>query len=500
MRTFSKSKLMALRQCSKRFWLEIHRPELRADSAATQMRFQAGYAVGDVARKIYDPENFGALIDIDTEGFSGAFARSASLLQTTQPIFEAGFSAGGALAFADVMLPVTRSVPPQWRMVEVKSSTQVKDYHRDDVAVQAYVATKSGVALSSIALACIDSSWTYPGGDDYRGLLRETDLTNEALAREAEVEGWIAQAQHVASLNEEPACAIGPQCDTPFECGFYPYCSRNEPQPEFPVYWLPRISGKLVGELALQGVDDMRYVPDESLNERQQRVKKHTLAGTVYFDAEGAVNDLADYPLPVQFLDFETIQFAVPIWAGTRPYQQIPFQYSLHTVTADGMLMHSEFLGMDGGDPSQALAESLIADCAKCDGAIFAYNAGFEKSRIRELALRFPQYAAELLALNERIVDLLPIARERYYHPSMHGSWSIKAVLPAAVPALKYSDLDGVQDGGMAMEALLEVLHPETLPERRDALRKQLLAYCKLDTYAMVKLWQLFAGRPALEL
>lgn len=500
MRTFSKSKLMELRQCPKRLWLEIHRPDLREDSAAAQMRFQAGYAVGDVARTIYDPEGRGALIDIETEGFSAAFARSQALLQETQPVFEAGFSGGGALAFADVMLPVTGSSPPSWNMVEVKSSTQVKDYHRDDVAVQAYVARKSGVALTSIALACIDSTWTYPGDKDYRGLLKETDLTDEALARGAEVAGWIEHAQEVAALTDEPSVTIGSHCDKPFECGFYNYCSRNEPRPEFPVYWLPRISGSLVAELAEQGVDDLRHVSDDLLNERQRRVKQHTLENTVYFDAQGAAQVLQAYPLPVQFLDFETIHFAVPIWAGTRPYQQIPFQYSLHTVHADGSIKHSEFLGIDGGDPSLALAKSLVADCGQCGGAIFAYNAGFEKSRIREMALRFPHYAAELLALNERIVDLLPIARERFYHPSMHGSWSIKAVLPAAVPALKYSDLDGVQDGGMAMEAFLEALHPETPPERRDALRKQLLAYCKLDTYAMVKLWQLFAGRPDLEL
>lgn len=500
MRTFSKSKLLALRQCPKRLWLEIRHPELRADSASTEARFQAGYAVGDIARTLYDPECLGALIDIDAEGFAQAFARSATLLQTPQPIFEAGFSAGGALVFSDVMLPVGSALPPQWRMVEVKSSTQVKDYHRDDVAVQYFVARAAGVSLTSIALACIDSSWVYPGGGDYRGLLKEHDLSADAQARQAEVQAWIAQAQEIAEQIQEPAMTIGEHCDIPFECGFYGYCSRHEPQPEYPVYWLPRISRIAVSKLAEEGVDDMRHVPDDLLNARQQRVKRHTLDGSVYFDAAGAAEDLAGFPLPAQFLDFETIQFAVPIWAGTRPYQQIPFQYSMHTLSADGVLEHSEFLGLEGGDPSLSLAQALIADCAQAKGPVFAYNAGFEKSRIRELAERFPQHAEELLAINERMVDLLPIARERYYHPSQRGSWSIKAVLPAAVPELRYSDLDGVQDGGMAMEAFLEALHPQTVAQRKQTLQQQLLAYCKLDTYAMVRLWQVFAGRTDLEL
>ena len=187
MRTFSKSKLLALRQCPKRLWLEIHRPALREDSDATQNSFQIGHQVGDIARSIYDPQGLGVVIDVQREGFDHAFERSVELLQDTQPIFEAGFSAAGALAFADVMLPEEKDGRPVWHMVEVKSSTSVKDYHRDDVAVQAFVAHSAGVALKSISLAHIDSSWTYPGNGDYSGLLKENDLTAEAFSRTEEV-------------------------------------------------------------------------------------------------------------------------------------------------------------------------------------------------------------------------------------------------------------------------------------------------------------------------
>lgn len=498
MRTFSKSKLLALRQCPKRLWLEIHRPDLREDSASTQVSFQIGHQVGDIAQRIYDPEGKGALIDVQTEGFSRAFERSSELLNSTQPIFEAGFSAGGALAFADVMLSEQQDGKQVWRMVEVKSSTSVKDYHRDDVAVQAFVAQSAGVALQSISLAHIDSSWTYPGDGNYRGLLRENDLTAEAFSRTEEVKAWIAQAQLVCASPLEPAVQTGAHCDAPFACGFYDYCSHDVPKAQYPVYWLPYIGAK-AASLAELGVIDLRNVPDDLLNPKQQRVKSHTLANTVYFDAAGAAADLAAHGFPACFLDFETIQFAVPIWKGTRPYQQNTFQFSLHTLSISGQLDHTAFLDLSGGDPSEPFAHALIAACGE-HGPVYVYNAGFETARMNELATRYPRFSAALLAINARVVDLLPIARERYYHPSQQGSWSIKKVLPAVVPELRYDALDGVQDGGMAMEAFLEAIHPNTSGERKNQIEQQLLAYCKLDTYAMVRLWQVFAGRTDLRL
>jgi hypothetical protein len=419
-------------------------------------------------------------------------------LKLDQPIFEAGFSAGGALAFADVMLPEDMDGKQVWRMVEVKSSTSVKDYHRDDVAVQAYVAQTAGVALHSIALAHIDNSWIYPGDDDYSGLLMENDLTEEAFSRSEEVKAWIAQAQSVNAMPSEPLMAIGPHCDKPYSCGFYDYCSRNEPKAQYPLHWLPYFGAK-AQELAIHGVIELADVSDDLLNPRQLRVKTHTLANTVYFDADGAAADLAMYPLPAYFLDFETIQFAVPIWKGTRPYQQNTFQFSLHTLSESGQLEHTEFLDLSDNDPSEAFALDLVANCGT-SGPVNVYNAAFEATRISELAARHPALSDALLAINARMVDLLPIARERYYHPSQQGSWSIKKVLPAVVPELRYDALEGVQDGGGAMEAFLEAIHPETSTERKQQIEQQLLAYCRLDTYAMVRLWQVFAGRTDLKL
>jgi len=495
MQMLSKSKLLAFRQCPKRLWLEVHQPELREDSAATQARFQVGHHVGDIAKHIYDPEGKAAVINVDTEGFDGAFARTARLLtDSRQPVFEAGFKANGALAFVDVMLPEFENGQLVWKMVEVKSSTSVKEYHRDDIAVQAFVVQSAGVKLKSVALAHIDNSWVYPGNEDYRGLLAENDLTSEAFARSEEVKGWIGEAQRIVAQPAEPEIAVGDHCSDPFECGFCKYCNRSNPQPEYPIQWLPHFSSTKRKQLAKQGVNDLRGVPDDLLNEKQYMVKKHTLANTVFFDAAGAASDLAPHGFPAYFLDFETIQFAVPIWKGTRPYQQITFQFSLHTLAETGQLSQTAFLDLSGDDPSEPLARALITVCGE-NGPVFVYNAGFETTRILELADRYPNLSRALLGIHARVVDLLPIARNRYYHPSQHGSWSIKAVLPAVVPELSYDKLDGVNDGGAAMDVFCEAIQPGTSKERKSVIERQLLAYCRLDTFAMVRLWQFFSGR-----
>ncbi len=495
MRSLSKSKIIAFRQCPKRLWLEIHHPELREDSASTLASYQVGHQVGAVAKRIYDPENLGVEIDAQAEGYETAFARSARLLaESRAPIFEAGLKIEGALAFADVMLPVGPKGRGAWRMVEVKSSTSVKDYHHDDIAVQTFIAQAAGVKLKSVALACIDSSWVYPGGGDYRGLLVETDLTEEAIGRAGDVRKWLAEAQQIAAQTTEPVIAVGEQCEVPFACGFCNYCNRDKPQTEFPVAWLPHFSATKRSQLAAMGIDDLRRVPDDMLNDRQKLVKDHTLKGAVYFDAIGAAADLEPYGLPACFLDFETIMFAVPIWQGTRPYQHIPFQFSVHTVARNRTLAHADFLDLSGEDPSESFAKALIASCGS-EGPIYVYNAGFESARISELARRFPALAESLQGLITRLVDLLPIARNRFYHPSQQGSWSIKAVLPAAVPELSYDGLDGVKDGSMAMNAYGEAISPETTAQRKSEIHRQLLAYCRLDTFALVRLWQFFSGR-----
>lgn len=219
-----------------------------------------------------DPERKGTFIDIKKEGFSQALARSQSLVDSDAPIFEAGFSANGVLAFADVMLPTELDGKRLWDMVEVKSSTSVKDYHRDDIAIQSYVAQLSGFKLNSVSIAHIDSNWVYPGDEQYNGLLKANDLTTEALSRGDEVQLWVQQAQQILA-GKEPNIDVGDQCSKPFECGFYAHCTRDQVKPEYPLTWLPRLSSKKMKALTEQGINDLRDVADGMLNKIQLRVK-----------------------------------------------------------------------------------------------------------------------------------------------------------------------------------------------------------------------------------
>lgn len=503
MRPLSKSKLLAYRQCPKRLWLEIHAPELKVESAEAQARLDQGTEVGVLARFLYDPDEIGESVNLQGDGWSHIFSKTEFLLNRSIPVFEASFEADGAMCMVDVLLPGKTGKRKTWRLVEVKSSTKVKDYHLDDIAFQAFVAKAAGLQLNSVALAHVNSDWVYKNDGDYRGLLTEVDLTQEAFGRADKVAQWVDTAKAVARERKAPEVGVGEQCKAPFECAFLSHCRSQQAQPEHPVHWLPRTQSKaLKGHLAELASQELREVSDDFLNPIQLRVKECSITGKSHFDAEGAAGLLKQFKAhkpPLYFLDFETVQQAIPRWTGTRPYQQIPFQFSCHYLGKSGKLSHTEFLDLSGDDPSKPLAQALIEACGT-QGAILAYSADFERSRIRELALRFPQLKASLLAIVERIVDLLPVAQQHYYHPDMQGSWSIKKLLPCVVPSLSYEVLDGVQNGGDAVAAYLEATDVFEDQENHAAIETQLLRYCELDTYAMVRLWQVFAGRTDLEL
>lgn len=493
MRQLSKSKLIAYRQCPKRLWLELHKAEERDDSES-QVAFAVGNEVGDIAQKIYDPDGVGVNVDSNNIGWNESYEQMAERLQSgDRPIFEAALRTEGALALADVMLPETSFCELKWRMLEVKSSTSVKDYHRDDAAIQTYIARKNGIQLSQVGLAHVNNGFVYQGDGNYEGLLQVEDLTDEAMSRDIEVHDWIEQAQATAALEAEPMVEMGAHCQNPFPCAFCKYCAELNGATEDPLSVLPRLNWKRRESWSLQGIETLEATPDDELSDAQAMVKAATLSNELYFNARQSKQSVADGTEAVLFLDFETVNFAVPIWKGTRPYQQLPFQYSLHIQHPGGKLEHAEFLDLSGDDPREALARQLIRDCGN-SGVIYAYNMGFEKRVIRELMEAFPELAAELEAILPRVDDLLPVARSSYYHPSQKGSWSLKAVLPAICPDLDYSELEEIQHGEAAVAAYKEAIHPETTPERKEELRERMLDYCKLDTLATVEIWKYFRG------
>lgn len=483
----SKSRLTAWRQCPKRLWLQIHKPELMEVSQEDEQRFQVGYEVGDVAQQLY-PNG----ILIDDENLSDAIlsTQKAMAEYPDRPVFEATFQNEGLLVRCDLLIPTQRG----FRMVEVKSSTKVKPYHVDDCAIQAWVLQQNNLQLASIELAHIDTSFLYQGDGNYHGLFHHEKLDTDIEPLLEQVSEWIADARAVLA-SSEPDILPGLQCDDPFECPFKSHCSKYieaEPEQEYPLNIFYRMSGAAIDTLRTKGYADARAVPQEYLNNTQRWIQRVSQTGQAELDATAA-HILSAYSYPRYYLDFETIALAVPRWAQTSPYRtQVPFQWSCHIEDANMQLEHAMFLDVSGDDPRRTCAESLIATLGS-EGPIFVYFQAFEKGRIRELAELYPELTDRLLALNERIVDLLPIARAHYYHPAMKGSWSIKAVLPTVAPEISYGDLD-VSDGMAAQDAYKEILHTQTPAERKIMLENGLRDYCTLDTLAMVKLARFFQG------
>lgn len=481
----SKSKLLSYVQCPRRLYLEVNEPQLAQVSAGTKAIMATGNRVGEVARAAY-PD--GTLIESQSNLSEALRLTSASLAKNPRrPLFEATFQHDGTLVRADLLVPEKR----YWHLVEVKSSTEVKDYHLADAAIQQHVLRAAGVALGEVCIQFINRDFVYPGNGNYFQVMAGGSVNSLFLRQEVsadiaplvrkEVSAWIAGARTTLAGKIPPKTD---RCNDPFECPFKGYCYPETT--EYPVERLPHI-GKKADALRQQGYIDIRDIPDGVLtNPKQERVRQATVTGKALLHA-GAAGLLAKLGWPRYYLDFETIQFAVPIWKDTRPYQQLPFQWSCHVQRKDGSLEHREFLDLSGGDPTRAFADALVTAVGK-RGPIVVYNQLFESGRIGELAQRYKDLAPALEAIRERLVDLLPITRDNYYHPAMKGSWSIKAVLPTIAPDLDYKNLSGVQHGGEAQEAYVEAIASETLSERRAQLRSGLLAYCERDTDAMVRL------------
>ena len=472
----SKSMMLSGIQCPKRLYLEVHRPELAEADPEGELRMLDGEQIGALARQIY-PE--GKLIECTDTAIA---VEQTRLLLTRAPeitLFEAAFTHADVLVRSDILMKTGTGC----KLVEAKSSTSIKEYHLWDCAIQSWVLEGAGYPLEAVALAHVDSSFVYPGNDDYRGLLYVNDVTAEIAPYRDKIPDLVMSFQALLK-NDEAQAAMGGHCGNPFPCPFLSYCSPAQ-SPEYPVAILPR-GGRVVDELLAEGIQDIRNIPDGRLErEIHERVRRVSISGKAELDAEvGAY--LRALPYPRYYLDFETIQFAVPIWTGTRPYQQLPFQWSCHIENQAGRLSHTAFLDCSGKAPMRPFAEKLIAALGD-EGPIFVYS-HFEKTALNQLAEMFPDLADQLSGIIDRLVDLLPLARHHYYHPQMKGSWSIKAVLPTVAPDLNYDDLDEIHDGLAAQQAYLEAINPGTSQSRRQELLHHLHEYCKLDTLAMVRL------------
>lgn len=478
----SKSKIMSGLQCEKRLWLEAHRPDLAQVSADVEHRFGVGNEVNEIAQSLHKG---GRLIGFDS-GIKGALAETERLMKESPdaPLFEATFSHQDVVVRVDVLAKGKRG----YRLIEVKSGASVHSHYLSDCALQAWVLEGCGVPVERVELAHIDTSFVYAGDKDYRGLLAFEDVTDAIAEMKKEAPQWAKRFKTVLEQGE-PDIATGRHCGTPYDCPFIAHCDAASGA-EYPVTCLPR-RWPVADELRAEGIDDIRDIPPGRLpNAQQEWVRKVTVAGKPELKPDARrVIDACAYPR--YYLDFETIQFAVPKWKDTRPYQNLPFQWSFHVEHAPGEVAHREFLSTTGEAPMRAFIDSLL-DALGDRGAIFVYSA-FEKTRLNELAASYPDLRDDIRRVVDRLADLLPVARDNYYHPDMRGSWSLKAVLPTVAAHLDYADLGEVQDGGAAGVAYLEMIDPNTDAARARQLAADLRAYCERDTEALVALAHFFS-------
>ncbi len=480
----SKSKIISGLQCPKRLYLEVHRPELAEVSDEIEQVFSNGHLVGEIARS---QQPRGKLIGF-TDDLEAALAETEALLKAEPKtvLFEPTFRHGGVLIRADIL----SRAGDKAHLVEVKSSTGVKGYHYNDAAIQYWVVTGAGYPLSSVSISHINKEFVYPGEGDYRGLLKQINVTDEILPLIEQVPLWVKEFQKVLA-GEMPAIDIGTHCSEPFECPFLSFCTGERPRPEYPVEILPR-GGKTVANLLAEGYRDLRDVPlDRLSNSKHRRVWHATKTGQSEIGPH-ARELIRSLPFPRYYVDFETVMFAVPIWAGTRPYEPLPFQWSCHIERADGQLQHEEFLDASGNAPMRSFAERLIATVGDT-GPILVYG-NFEVRILKSLIDRYPDLDVPLTKIIRRIKNLHLITEECYYHPQMKGSWSLKAVAPTIAPDLDYSALGEVRDGSMAQVAYLEAIDSGTGTDRRAELIDALREYCKLDTLALTRITRFFAG------
>ncbi len=469
-------------QCPKSLYLNKFHRDLRDDpDASLEAVFQTGHEVGELARGLF-PDGIDAGPP-DPFHYQDSVRLTKRLIdEETDVIYEGAFQHNQVLAAVDILV---RS-GDRWRAFEVKSSTSVKDPFIWDVALQYCVMNGNEIELEDFAVVHINNEYVRQRELNLHQLFSQTSVINQARELQPQVEKYITHSKNVLYVGEIPDVDIGPYCSDPYDCDFMGHCWSHIPDDS--IFAVARLGKKKQFELYGSGVIQIEDIPKNFRLSSTSRVQVEShINNRSIIDKVLIGNFLKSLNYPLYFLDFETFNLAIPPFDNSSPYQQTPYQYSLHTKSSPtGEVSHSGFLAEAGTDPRRPLAEALLKD-TEGPGDVLVYNRSFEAGVIKSLAMLIPDLSSDLEALLSRLVDLMePFRKQHYYLPQMKGSYSIKAVLPALVPELRYDELD-LQDGMQAMAAYLQLAHEDDaarLTETRNALWE----YCKLDTFAMVRI------------
>ncbi len=468
-------------QCPKALWIMFHEPDKIPEvDAATQHIFDQGHLVGELAKKW-----FPGGIDIPTDDFMGNIKKTKELLEQRKPLFEGGFMVDNLFARPDILNPVNDD---EWDIIEVKSSTSVKEVNHHDVSFQKYCYEKAGLKIRKCFLMYINNQYVRQGEINYKELFAMQDITEEVDKLSSDIQERIDLLFKIIGSESCPNISINGNCTNPYACSLYDECWGV--LPEDSVFDLIR-GGKKSFELYTNGCTLIKEIPDEFKLTANQCIQRNCAqSGKNHIDKDAITKFLESVEYPVYYLDFETFNTAIPLYDGVKPYQQVPFQFSLHIQDApNGELKHHEFLFEGKEDPRSAFMSKLKEHMGE-KGSIIVYNQSFEISRLKECAQALPEFQEWVEALLPRFIDLIiPFRKFYYYNPIQKGSASIKAVLPAML-GKSYKGM-AISDGGTASLEYLRITFGAsdgTIASADDvkAVRGNLLKYCELDTEAMV--------------
>lgn len=477
----TKSKVISGLQCHKKLWLDTNAP-IKQDLHI----FYIGNRFGEFARTHY-----GAGVDL-TGNLDASSAVAATQTAINDPlvsvIYEAAFLHDDTLVRTDVL----RRKPEGWEMIEVKSSTSLKDEHIKDASVQAYVAKACKLNLHKIQIAHINNAFVYQGKGDYTNFITEVDITNEVTKKIDSVPQWISELKPFATSGTDmPEVSMGSQCAKPHHCPHQERCSALLPKvAEVPISILPNSGAALANTWEKKKIYDLRDLPEGALsNPKHKIIQGAHQSGSTWISPEikSQVNHLE---WPRYFMDFETAQQGVPLLAGTKAYDPLPFQWSVHRWdTAEQALKVDDGLGyLKFYDPNmdREFLETLLSTVGT-KGPIFVHNASFERSKLRALVKR-PNCAdlhTSVEALIDRIIDALDIARDGFYSPVMMGSYSLKDIIKAIPTTVDYTSAESLSGGGDAQIAWFKCTDPNTSSAEKLDWEKKLKHYCAQDTLAM---------------
>ncbi len=514
----SKTKLKQGFQCSKNLFFQIyHADRARAYTSQEQSLFQQGHVVQVEARKRF-PE--GILIDAPYWDFSLAHQKTQQALQSKPPyIYEGFFQAQRFIARIDIL----ELKDEGWNIIEVKSSLSVKEDHILDLAVQKYIMDECDNPVRRCYLLHLNKECTYP---DLSQLFIQKDVTERVEEMQQQVSEKMLRFKEILNSKKMPDVDIGNHCFKPYPCRFMDQCWKNVPTPN--VLNIPAM-GELAWEYYHKGQIHLKDVPEDDLTSRQKVFRRVHLNEEPYINKKNIQEELSKWKEPLYFLDFETLGSAIPKFDNVKPFQHIPFQYSALLVRGlsarskekgstkidifrdnclnnlsqysdylkqnqlykdcfkDRKLVIEEdhYLHLNSSDPRRDLAEKLVQFIGP-EGSVVAYYKEFESMRLKELAKLFPDLSKELLLVESRLVDPLPLLRESVCFKEFGSSWSIKSVAPVLLGSNWQYSLLGVSDGLMAQSGFEEMMRLEESSSKKEKLKNDLVLYCRQDTWCLL--------------